>query len=55
MYKASPSGDLALPFNETDWNTYGVTFNALADTCKPAGEQYFQLFRESVIPTPACP
>lgn len=42
-YKASPSGSLTLPFKETDWNLYEVNFRLLADTVKPAGEQYFQL------------
>jgi hypothetical protein len=46
-YKASPSGDLSLPFRESDWNLYSVSFRLLADTTKSAGEQYFQLFIES--------
>jgi hypothetical protein len=45
-YKASPSGDLTLPFREADWNIYQVSFRLLADTTKTAGEQYFQLFAE---------
>lgn len=46
-YKASPAGDLSLPFRESDWNLYSVSFRLLADTTKSAGEQYFQLFIES--------
>lgn len=46
FYKASPSGNLALPFKETDWNLYEINFRCLADTTKVAGEQYFQLFCE---------
>lgn len=46
LYKASPSGNLTLPFKETDWNLYEVDFRCLADTTKNAGEQYFQLFIE---------
>lgn len=45
-YKASPMGELTLPFRETDWNLYQVTFRLLADTSKAAGEQYYQLFIE---------
>jgi hypothetical protein len=54
-YRASPTGRLALPFNETDWNIYDVEFRLLADTCRPAGEQYFQLFQEAVAAIPPCP
>lgn len=46
-YKASPSGNLTLPFRETDWNIYQVQFRLLADTEKPAGEQYYTLSIES--------
>jgi hypothetical protein len=46
-YKASPSGDLTLPFRETDWNLTTATFRLLADTTKAAGEQYYQLHFES--------
>ncbi len=45
-YKASPMGNLTLPFNETDWNTFNVEFRLLADTTKVAGEQYYQMLRE---------
>jgi hypothetical protein len=45
-YKASPTGNLTLPFREADWNLYQVSFRLLADTTKPAGEQYYQLFIE---------
>lgn len=45
-YKASPSGNLTLPFRESDWNLFQCQFRLLADTTKPAGEQYYQLFIE---------
>lgn len=45
-YKASPNGDLAVPFRESDWNLYQVGFRLLADTTKDAGEQYYQFFIE---------
>lgn len=45
-YRASPMGNLTLPFRETDWNLYQAQFRLLADTTKPAGEQYFQFFIE---------
>ena len=45
-YKASPSGQLTLPFKETDWILYETNFRLLADTTKPAGEQYYQFFIE---------
>lgn len=45
-YKASPQGALTLPFRESDWNLYSVTFRLLADTERPAGEQYYQLLIE---------
>ena len=45
-YKASPLGDLALPFKETDWALYEVKFRLLALTSKPSGQQYYQLGEE---------
>ena len=45
-YKASPLGELTIPFRETDWNLYQCQFRLLADTDKTAGEQYYQLFIE---------
>lgn len=45
-YKASPMGNLTLPFREADWNLFTVQFRLLADTTKAAGEQYYQLFIE---------
>lgn len=45
-FRASPMGNLALPFRETDWNLTAVEFNLLADTNRNAGEQYYQLFIE---------
>lgn len=53
-FRASPSGKLALPFKESDWNLFDVEFRLLADTCRPAGEQYFQFFQEDVAVPPAC-
>jgi hypothetical protein len=48
-YKASPSGDLAMAFHEADWNLQQVTFRLLADLDhnRAAGEQYYQLFKET--------
>lgn len=46
-YKASPSGNLTLPFRESDWNTFEAQFRLLADTTKASGEQYFQYFIET--------
>lgn len=46
-FKASPMGNLTLPFRESDWNVYQVEFRLLADTTKTAGEQYYQLIMES--------
>lgn len=53
-YKASPTGNLSLPFRETDWNLFDVEFRLLADTCKAAGEQYFQFHQENVAVPPSC-
>ena len=46
MFIAEPTGNLALPFNETDWSQYQIEFDAIADLTKPAGEQYGQLVIE---------
>lgn len=45
-FKASPQGQLTLPFKESDWNLFSVTFRLLADTERPSGEQYYQFFIE---------
>lgn len=45
-YLASPTGDLLLPFRETDWNLFQVTFDLLADTSRAAGTQFFQFIDE---------
>ena len=45
-FKASPTGRLALPFNETDWNLTEFEFRLLADTSRPAGAHYFQYATE---------
>ncbi len=42
-YKASPSGNLTLPFKEADWNLMQVQFRLLANTALVAGSQYYQL------------
>jgi len=55
IFRASPSGNLTLPFKETDWNLYEVDFRALADTCRVAGEQYFQMHIEDGTPSAPCP
>lgn len=54
-YRASPMGELTLPFKEADWNLYQVKFRLLADTCKVEGEQYFQIHIESDTASAACP
>lgn len=54
-YKASPMGNLSLPFRETDWNLYQVQFRLLADTCRVQGEQYYQIFIEDDSASPSCP
>jgi hypothetical protein len=46
MYIAEPTGNLAVPFNETDWTQYQIEFEAIADLTKPAGEQYGQFINE---------
>jgi len=46
MYIAEPTGNLALPFAETDWTQYQIEFDAIADLTKSAGEQYGQLIIE---------
>jgi hypothetical protein len=46
-YKASPTGRLQLPFNESDWNLQEFEMRLLADTDRAAGEQYFQFLIES--------
>lgn len=53
-YRASPTGNLTLPFKETDWNMFDAEFRLLADTCRTAGEQYFQLFIENGQVPPGC-
>lgn len=46
VYKASPIGNLALPFNETDWNQFQIEWRAIADTTKATGKQYCQFIDE---------
>lgn len=53
-FKASPMGNLSLPFRETDWNLFQTQFRLLADTCRPQGEQYYQLHIEDGIPSADC-
>jgi len=45
-FKASPSGQLSMPFRESDWNLMAASFRLLADTTRPAGEQYYQFLIE---------
>jgi hypothetical protein len=45
-YYASPTGQLTLPFRETDWNMHEVTFRLLANTTLTPGSQYYQFFKE---------
>lgn len=46
IYRAIPTGTLTLPFSETDWNQFEVTFECHADTTRPAGEQILQFVNE---------
>jgi hypothetical protein len=46
VYFAQAVGTATLPWNEEDWNQFEVQFIALADTTRPAGEQYFTLIDE---------
>lgn len=47
VFKATFSGNLALPFNEGDWNLYEVSFMAHADTARVAGAQLLQFVIEN--------
>jgi hypothetical protein len=46
VYKATPTGRLAMAYNEEDWNQWEVTFRALADTNRASGNQLFQFIDE---------
>lgn len=46
VFRAQTTGQLALPYNETEWNQYEVTWEALIDQSRPAGEQYMQFIDE---------
>ena len=46
VFRAVPSGTLAMPFNETDWNQSEVTFTGEADTTRVAGKQIMQFIIE---------
>lgn len=46
IYKARPTGTLALPFRETDWNQYTIQWEAEPDLTKPAGQQLMQFIDE---------
>lgn len=46
FYLASPSGELALPYNETDWQLTQVTWNIIADLTKDPGKRYFRVIDE---------
>lgn len=46
VFQATPTGTLAMAFNEGDWNQWEVTFRALADTTRPSGSQIFQFINE---------
>lgn len=45
-YLAQPTGELTLPFRETDWNLFQIDFELLANTSLAAGAQYFQFINE---------
>lgn len=44
---ATITGGLTIPFNETEYTTYNITFSALADTTAPAGRSLFRIIREA--------
>lgn len=46
FFLASPSGELAMPYTEEDWQTTEVTWNVLSDLTKPVGERFFTLIDE---------
>lgn len=46
IYRAQFTGTLTLPYHEDQWNESEVTFNALADFTKPAGQQILQIVDE---------
>lgn len=46
LFIAQPKGQLALPYKETDWNTYTAEWEGLADLTKTAGNQFFQFIDE---------
>ena len=46
VYLAQVSGQAALPFNEEDWNMLSISFLALADTTRSAGQQYLRFVDE---------
>lgn len=43
---ASPSGNLALPFNESDYNIATAEFTLLADTARADGKQFYRMIQE---------
>jgi len=46
VYKANPTGRLAMAYAEEDWNQWEVTFRSIADTSRASGNQLFQLIDE---------
>lgn len=46
IYRTQFSGTLTLPYSESDWNESEVTFVALADFSRPAGQQILQIVDE---------
>jgi len=44
--KASPLGNLAVLYQEADYNLYTASFMGLADSTKPLGTHLFKLYRE---------
>jgi len=46
VFKAVPTGTLTLPFAETDYTQYEVSFRGLADTTRAAGNQILQVVIE---------
>ena len=46
IFRATPTGALATPFREADWNESEVTFDGEADLTRPAGQQLMQFINE---------
>jgi hypothetical protein len=45
--RCTVKGDLTLPFNEKEYTEYDITFEALGDTTKVAGQSLYKIIREA--------